>query len=791
MLRVQLDVEQRGAYMGVGEFAGFSLGPGAPREHPGGRWRMAVGSEWHQTLQQELIAQIATENDTDARFEVPIAGALRVGDWTLRLTGRLDQVLTTAGGTVFREVKSVRQALPVDDAELWTAYPTYFAQLATYLHLARLVDPWREQAVRGELVFVDIDEGISQVVPLEAEEANAAVNARKAVLQAFLEARSDALARRKALVFKPPFPRLRSGQAETRQRLYHLAAQHRLIFFEAPTGYGKTGTLLEYALERLREGLFDRVLYLTGKSTGQLQVAKQLDSMLGEDAGVRYLQMRNRAEHAIPELPADYFDRHTQAARWEEANLNPPALFAGATLPLTAIKRLGQIHRIEPYAISRALLPHAEIWIGDYNYAFAPRIRQVFGDTPGFRPEQTLLIIDEAHNLADRVAGGLSSQLDAADAHAVAGQLQILGWPGGFVRAIQNLASFLDLLKPSEELPDEMRFEGAGMLREIARMIDGTPLPWEDLDAFSLDWLWDIPAFAHGLESDHLEFLGWSPRKGVWAHTCLDAGPEIAPILRGFGQSVLMSATLQPIDALRPRLGLRPEAGDDGGVELEAFAPWRENAYRVAMDARVDTRFKARERSYSVTASTIAQATEGQIAPVAVFFSSYAYARRVAEHLVHLAPFLRVAMAPRRADLQTQATFIEEALLASHALFLVLGTGFTEGIDLLGGRVTRAIVVGPALPEVNAVTRAGLAARERMGRDIAFREVFQIPAMTKINQALGRLVRGPGQHAEILLHGQRFTEVSYQSLIAPAYRTETVLRSAEAVSEWWEQGNQR
>lgn len=746
---------------------------------------MAVGSQWHQTLQARVATETGGAAGSTAEFEVPLTGALRAGDWTLHLSGRLDQILTTPAGVFFREVKSVRQALPHDEADLWRDYPTYFAQLATYLYLARLVDPWREKTVCGELVFVDIDEGISQSVPIDDREIDAVVEARKAILQRFLEARADALSRRQQLTFTPPFSTLRPGQAETRARLRHLAARHRLILFEAPTGYGKTGTLLEYALERLREGLFDRVLYLTGKSTGQLQVAKQLQAMLGDEAGVRFLQMRNRSEHAMPELPPDYFDRRAQAARWEEAALDPAALFEGATLPLAAIKRIGRTHRVEPHAISRALLPHAEIWIGDYNYAFAPRIRQVFGEVPGFRPEQTLLIIDEAHNLADRVADSLSGRLEAADAHAVGGQLQILGWPGRFVRAVRNLAAFLDNLQPAEALADDEHFEGAGLLREIARKIDGTPLPWEDLDAFSLDWLWELPAFARGLESEHLDYLSWSPRRGIWAHTCLDAGPEIAPILREFGQSVLMSATLQPIAALRPRLGLRPEAGDAEGAELEAMAPWREGAYRVAIDARVDTRFRARERSYPVTAATIAEATEGLAAPIVVFFSSYNYAQRVSQYLERIAPFLRLAMAPRRMDLAAQTAFIEEALLAAHAIFLVLGTGFTEGIDLLGGRVNRAIVVGPALPEVNAVTRAGLAARQDLGRDAAFREVFQIPAMTKINQALGRLVRGPGQSADILLHGKRFTEAAYQDLLAPAYRTDVVLRSPEAIAEWF------
>ena len=42
---------------------------------------------------------------------------------------------------------------------------------------------------------------------------------------------------------------------------------------------GKTGVLLEAALTHLRAGHFERVLYLTGKATGQLQVVRTLQAM--------------------------------------------------------------------------------------------------------------------------------------------------------------------------------------------------------------------------------------------------------------------------------------------------------------------------------------------------------------------------------------------------------------------------------------------------------------------------------------------------------------------------------
>ena len=65
--------------------------------------------------------------------------------------------------------------------------------------------------------------------------------------------------------------------------------------------------------------------------------------------------------------------------------------------------------------LTRGCLPYAEIWIGDSNYIFAPGSQSVFHETVGFDPAKTLLIIDEAHNLPDRVADALSVELNAGD----------------------------------------------------------------------------------------------------------------------------------------------------------------------------------------------------------------------------------------------------------------------------------------------------------------------------------------------------------------------------------------
>ena len=168
----------------------------------------------------------------------------------------------------------------------------------------------------------------------------------------------------------------------------------------------------------------------------------------------------------------------------------------------------------------------------------------------------------------------------------------------------------------------------------------------------------------------------------------------------------------------------------------------------------------------------------------AVFFSSYAYAEAVAGELANRRPEIRFAVQPRRVELSAQAAWMEECFVQTEVIFLILGSSFAESIDLLGGRVTHAMVVGPALPEVSPVQKARQNLLAGLGAEAAFRRVYQVPGMQKVNQALGRLVRAPGQRARILLHCRRFAEEGYSRLLASDYRQAQSIESDADLAAW-------
>ncbi|MFT3870432.1 MAG: helicase C-terminal domain-containing protein [Nibricoccus sp.] len=823
---MDFSLEQRTAALGVGDFASFVIGPRDGGDGPQGIWRAQLGTHWHQQLRVQ-----ATADQPSAQFEVPIHGKVFHRGWTLRLSGRIDQIIPDGSGALLREIKTITRALPAAEEELRAEYPEYFAQLATYVALTALTETTSSK-IRGELVFVEVDTGLSQTVTFSPAD-DAIFRTQLERITEFLDQRLRARERLQTLRFQPAFAALRPGQETVQNELATALAQHPIVFFEAPTGFGKTGVTLECALELLRSGRFERLIYLTSKSTGQLHVAETLARMTRQPdgrAGVLAWQIRNKREHCIhttyhcsrevcPHL-------NDLERKWPRSGLSRFYLFDTETRDIDNLRKAGRAASVCPYEITRAALAFNDVWIGDYNYVFSPSSRGLFENQPGYDPARTLLVLDEAHNLPSRVADVFSRRFSATIANTVAAELHQIRAPARLVQAWDQWTHHLSQLGVSDSLSLAEEDDTRHLLETVASLVSTTPLDNTALGPDVMEQLWQFPSFADELANLALPRLWWSPQPGELAVTCLDAAAAIGQTLRSFGGALLVSATLTPSDTFAADCGLdtpsitepEPPATPPerlgklnkrdtrrlykqltSGAELlkveetnasqapalvQAHAPWRDHAYDVAIDLRVDTSYQQRTRHHGTTAATIEKIHAAAHGPCAVFFSSYRYAEAIQTILRDNGSRLRVALQPRLPDLAAQTAWVEESLVQADVLFLVLGSSFAEGIDLLGGRVSHAMVVGPALPEVNPVQKARLAEAAPLGRDEAFRRVYQAPGIQKVNQALGRLVRAPGQQAKVLLHCRRFAEPSYTKLLASEYRTSHQIDSSSDLEQW-------
>jgi Rad3-related DNA helicase len=777
---MEIDAPARSVRLSVGELARFRSAP-TTSSGTSGQWRATLGQEWHQIAAEQIQTQYP-----EARFEETIKAIWRHRDWTFHIQGRIDQIIPIAKGQLtLREIKTIRMALPMPEEELVANYPHHLAQVAIYLNLARVLPEFECFKLNAELCWIDIDHGTLQVLPLSEESAQTAFTQQLDTLIPFLNDRRDACQRLQETTLKPPFESLREGQADFQVALEKACQTAPTILLQAPTGFGKTGLVLQEALKSLKNGVYDRCLFLSSQSTGQVQTRIQLETMLGD--GLRSLQMRNRQEHRIESTlhtcTGDPRCETDLAVQWERAGLRPEAFFKTGNFELEQAKTIGRESGVCPYAITKSCLPYAEVWIGDSNYVFNPASKGVFENVYGFNPARTCLIIDEAHNLPKRAADALSLDLRATEFLFALDALQTGGAKRQLLATGRALAYWIDQQTEGATLPPNKQYEVLDLAEDFARQFQNARFDYAMTPPFALELAHRIKELATALAEPSHQFLAWVPTKGILRASCLDPRAWIAECLRPFGSRILMSATLKPFDDFLASCGLDPKPAQTHVVE--GHAPWRDSAYEMAIDLRVDTRLKNRHLHYATTAhSAAALVQKSPGVPVIVFLSSYQYAENIRTYLEATYPEIRARVQPRGVDLAKQEHFIESSLLQDDVIFLILGSSYAESIDALGGQIRFAMVVGPALPEVNCIQQARAEAHPANDRSVVFRDLYLLPGMRRIHQALGRLVRAPGQKTTILLQGKRFAEAEFHNQLAPEYQSETLLNNDNEFFDW-------
>jgi Rad3-related DNA helicase len=748
-----------------------------------GFWRRQVGAQAHRALAQEL--KTAT---TDT--EVPISGIFVREGWQIEVHGRVDQITVTQADCHITEYKTTGLQLPTEASELEAAVPEAFDQLAIYLSLKHLKSVSGEPLhLHGDVLFENLAEGIRQSVSMSLKEAHLRTEARLEAVMPYLHMRWSRNQQRLQApqAIQAPFAAFRSGQPAAIESLQEAALRSPVVLWQAPTGFGKTGIVLMHALSRLEQGHVSRLLLLSCKTTGQAGWLDQLALMLPSNTTHRALHLRSRADHQA-RCPRC---QHAEACMSQQPGEHPHQqpgeplpLWEALAQPVTGLKAIQTFaadHELCPYTLNRALLPYADIWLADVNYIFHPASATVLADVVDFAPAETLLVIDEAHNLPERVGSCFSLNAQHGDAQALLAVAHHNGLSRRFKHALEAWVDWLSRLKSGQTLDLCDSFEVADLLENLHEALAESTPKADDLP----DWAWELlrgPLQWSQVRADErLEVCEWASKQGHLRGQVLDPGPLIQAQLEPFAEVLGLSATLEPWPVTFQQWGYA--AGTPAPLAFCSEASWRQGSVTVAVDARVDTRLKARHGGYALTAQTLATLAGCGLA--VAFFPSYAYARTVAAYVEALGTGLRIAVQPQEAGPDEQLRFVQENLLCSHLLCFVLGSRLSEGIDALGGHVQQAVVVGPALPEVNPLqTLRQESLTAAVGREKAFEQVYLVPGIRKVNQALGRLIRAPGQRARVLLLGKRYVEPRVQALLAEDYQGGPVLTSEADWQNW-------
>jgi len=745
---MKINPQDRIVTLGVRELSEFEICRRLAGRHAG-RWRTEIGRTWHQAIQKEYAAEFAAERS--------LSGQIQCRDWTLQLEGRCDLYSKEdSEPPVFGEIKTVTDPLPLPAFELRNRFPSYFRQLAIYLRLAG--QQWAPST--SFLLFLNIDSGIRQKVFCEEADFLNLENHLDAFADflAFTATRADA---QEKISWKSFRSAPRPGQVEASNLLSQAEGTHKILGFQAPTGFGKTRIVLEHSLQAIREGKADRVLYLTGKTSGQEQICAEIRAIFPERDDIRAYRMRNHREHWAT-CPLDGCHPEQCAPPPEESQSLPVAELIRhpgyAEEAWEGIRETAEAYQQCPYSLSRGMLPFSDVWIGDYNYLFSPSSRHVYYEQPSFDPSRTWLLIDEAHNLTDRVTNALSGSLDQRTLLNAAQDVREANRTSSLASVLREISREVGNLPTGKAVPADAFYTFSDLFENAVQQLTNTSLPWRELPGETVATLQMFESALMLIESEELEPLLWSPMAGRLEWLPLNPGPWIASTITEFAQTVLFSATLEPFDRLTTNFGLSPPETQLVRIESTIDQP-----FQTVIDARVQTTLRERKRSIGKTAEAIQQLADTGDSCIAAFFPSFEYAEAAQVYLETLAPHLRCTLQPRNLDAAEREQFARHAPLSNDILLLMLGGSFAEAIDSFGGVVETAIIIGPALPELSDLNRIRI--DRYPSREEGFHEICRIPGMRRVNQAIGRLVRSHEHRAKVILHDRRFAEPAYRELL--------------------------
>jgi DNA excision repair protein ERCC-2 len=242
---------------------------------------------------------------------------------------------------------------------------------------------------------------------------------------------------------------------------------------------------------------------------------------------------------------------------------------------------------------------------------------------------------------------------------------------------------------------------------------------------------------------------------------CVDPSTHLSTALERANSAVLFSATITPMSYFAQMLGCREDV--QKRILPSPFPP--ENLCVLASKS-VSTLYRHRSQTKNDLAKTIGSLVSAKKGNYLVFFPSYVYMNMVLPLYEQFFPHHTILVQTQGMSEDERLGFLEHFSVENNSTlvgFVVMGGIFGEGIDLMGDRLSGAIVVGVGLPGISLereLIRVHFEDKQMPG----FNYSYLYPGMNRVFQAAGRVIRSEEDRGAILLVDTRYALPQYSSL---------------------------
>lgn len=589
--------------------------------------------------------------------------------------------------------------------------------------------------------------------------------------------------RLKALNF--PYKEVRSSQKVMMEQVEHALEHEHKIFLNAPTGSGKTMAVLYPSLKVLAEKTNTKIFYLTAKGSGKAQAENAL-RVVREKALIKSTTVSAKEKMCLNDKVACNPDECPYAVNYygKIRNALLDAFKSDNEYNTEIVTEYAKKHELCPFEFQLDLTLLSDVIIADYNYLFDPFVylRRFFDSKRG----NYIALVDEAHNLPRRVSDNYSLVLDFTPFYSFRKVLK--GAEHKKIRRIINrIVKDLDEYKEGiiseyetiTEFPHELRSSldrflvvGSEYMQEQGNNL---------AEGFS-DFFFDVNKFIKILDLADEDFILYTEideaRKFFpkFFIKCLSGAKFINEFLKVIDHAIFFSATLAPAPYFKTMLSI-----DDDIHQIPN--PFSREQLLIMVDGSTSLYYKDREQTLSVVAEKIRAAISVKTGNYIVYTPSFMYLENLEQELRNSEDYDLIVQRPSMSDIEKEK-YLETFKLSPTKTTLglaVLGGSFSEGVDLVSDRLSGVIILGVGYPPPSFEKELEKDYFENKLNDgISYAYVY--PALNKILQTMGRVIRSEKDYGFILLMDKRYNYSPYRQQLESYDGLVVQVKSAERIS---------
>ncbi len=571
-----------------------------------------------------------------------------------------------------------------------------------------------------------------------------------------------------------PYPRFRAGQRELAKYAFGAIEKREIFFAEAPTGIGKTMSVLFPAVKSLKEGKRDKIFYLTAKTTGAIAAYQAVGELQEHGLDIRDSTLVAKEKLCLSKGTACNPDECPYAKGYF-TKLKPlikEVVDSGKRFDQETILEYCIPAAVCPFEFQLDLSEWADVVICDYNYLFDPivHLERYFDFTAD--PSTYIALVDEAHNLVERGRSMYSAEFSLGKVREAKKSLKGKEF-ASLKRALTKLEKAIDAIVPFEnghEVLDSVPGEIEEALQSIKRAQqkhgkDKKPHPTEEFLEIAREGNRYLRLIAEYMGTRYRAYVSRRGEAAEYHLLCVDPSPFLLETLKRLNSAIIFSATMSPISYYMDAI-----LGTEDKPFLLLPSPFDKGNFKVLLAPKISVRYKDRQKSYPEVASYLHEFVSGKTGNYFIYFPSY-------EYMENIRPFLDF----NDADVYFQdrsMTHIERQEFLMNFLpnpsktavgLLIVGGAFSEGVDLVDDRLIGVAVVGVGLAQISPENEVIREFRDQEGGD-GFSFAYKDPGMNKVMQAVGRVIRSETDVGAALLIDDRYMKEEYRAFFARTYR---------------------